>query len=158
MNCPIEFSNNCTNMNVKCDQCRAHNKKAKYLYYRPILKEPDLLTHPVSSDVDNDRVELAKRANRDGHKTERKNLKYIGATSTRGSGSVCGDGDGYIDHVTGRLRVEHKHRMGIKSTLGITSAEFKKGKRQGIDIYIIDSNVGRMVLMDIDILKRLLNE
>lgn len=161
MNCPIEFLNNCTHMNVKCDQCLALNEKAKYLYYKPIIISPELITHPALKEREErtkDKRILAKKANKDGHKTERKNIKSIGATSTRGSGIICGDGDGYIQHLTGKLKIEHKHRMGIKSTLGITHAEFKKGKRQGIDIYIIDSNIGQMVLMDIDVLKRLLNE
>lgn len=84
------------------------------------------MSHPYTKDIY--KVKRLRQA-RQAEKTSRD----IISKGTLGSGNKNGDGDNLI---LGELREEVKLR-GFKGPLGITRAEWEKGKRQGIDIFSI---------------------
>lgn len=166
-NCPVEFRNNCTFQTVKCFTCKAFNSEHGSLHYREILRDPDLQfkKHPcfqaekLQKKNQQKEAEQARRQSqsfktaqqnvRTGRKVEQKVLAQSNAQSTKGSGAVYGDGDGFLTLPGGnRVYIEHKARIANRQTLGPTQAEWDKAKQQGVEIFMVTSETnGTLVTM-----------
>jgi hypothetical protein len=168
--CPSPYDTNCRWLDIKCSSCKVINRSSKALHYSPLSRL--LPKHPLLMAEEKDKKEarklLAKEKksssasikgrtnNRLGKKAERVAMKDIGAKATIASGSVCGDGDAYISAGDLKLQIEHKLRISSKGRLGITKEEWDKGKRQGIDLFVISSEDQRIVIMSDELFKTLM--
>jgi hypothetical protein len=171
-NCPEPYRSNCRWLDIQCSRCRAGEGNDSF-FYRPITTLYPSKNHPfyIEEKLEEDLArkearELRKASSsykrgksnyREGIKGERKSLKDIGARSTIGSGAVCGDGDGVLVIGGESFSIEHKSRLGATNKLSVTKQEWEKGKRQGIDLFLISSNEQRIVLMDYEVFIRLRN-
>lgn len=163
--CPEPYSTNCRWLGIKCKECSASREGEELrLLYQPISKLYPFSSHP--KEVERKRLERQSRArlaierkSSNSYKKGKKNyikgradearvIKDLGAKSTVASGAVCGDGDGVLKIGDINLSIEHKSRIGSKGKLSVTTAEWEKGKRQGIDVFIISSDEQRVVIMD----------
>lgn len=134
-NCPDKFALNCKNYQTKCFKCKANNKSG-YLLYAPINNT--IINHPASI-VQKSKVQSYSSKGRAKEKALIASMDYL--YSTKGSGSVLGDGDAYLLlNGIGKVRVEIKSRFTNKTNIKPTLKELREGKSQNINIFII-SNV-----------------
>lgn len=171
-NCPEVWALNCLNYEVMCHECSACDPTNETLYYRNISKSFPLSKHPeylvyksAARDARRKENKEKKEANKQysknskqGRKTELKTLAQLGATPTKASGKLLGDGDGFIETPYGKYYIEHKTRIAPRNELGPTSAEWVKGKAQGCQIFITTSeHYGAVVTLPLEIFKQLIN-
>jgi hypothetical protein len=124
-NCPIVYYDRCENAQSKCHVCCAGTgPRAARLHWESI--DSDYPDHPFRRDV-------AKQKRLREAKAAEKTSRDLVARATLGSGNKNHDGDNLL---LGHIREEVKLR-GPKGTLGVTRAEWKKGKEQGIEIFSI---------------------
>lgn len=142
-NCPPKYYDNCRNAQRRCRQCRAGGGKGSALFYDPI--DPALAPHPAE---EKDPVK-SKRAQQ-GRRTEKDVEKRL-VRRTSGSGARFGDGDLRQQAGDRELRIEHKDR-GQRKSFNLTLDEYRKGQRQGIDVYAVtieaDGKQRTMYIMD----------
>lgn len=112
-----------------CKRCSAVKPGQRTLYYEPLRKDNHLAVHPCIERKAQKRI-----TQRAAKATERRIEKSI-AKGTLRSGAANGDGD---LELLSNLRVEVKRR-GHRKSWNLTWAEYEKGKRQGIDVYAIES-------------------
>lgn len=141
MECPKEFYNNCENAIYKCSICRAGNgRPTNPIYYSPIIgnnslkksKHPLYHKKPNTDDKKKPNKQISKYV-KSGLKEERRLVNRIAKQTVR-SGAVYGDGD--IDILDGELKLDSKKRHKTES-FTVTKAEYEKGKRQGLDGWVI---------------------
>jgi hypothetical protein len=163
--CPEPYKSNCRWLGIKCNECSAASSNKKALAYSPI--SPIFPIHPKQVEEKErrskeKREEIKERKSLKSYKKgksnyqrgraeERRVIKDMGGHLTSGSGAICGDGDGVVKMGELSLSIEHKSRIGKQGRLSITKAEWEKGKRQGIDLYVISSEDQRIVLMDYEL-------
>jgi hypothetical protein len=165
--CPTEFYINCQASGKRCGICRGKTgNPTNKLYYVPTNNCAEWIHHPAS-DISKPKIvkdQKAKQRTRAAHKAERaagESLeKSIGlkVRFSQRSGAVNGDGDFHIDELN--LQIDHKQRT-TTGSLGITRAEYLKGKSQGTEAWVITSGDGEttpvesVVVLRLECFKRL---
>lgn len=127
LNCDPIYYANCRNAFTLCQDCVA-GKGKKDLYYDPV---EDIGPHPRSDW----RQERYKKQSilRKAKQTESSVQSKI-VTKTLRSGASLGDGDLLI---LGTIRQEVKRR-GARQSWNLTLEEYKKGLKQGIQIWTVE--------------------
>lgn len=176
--CPNKFMANCKN-NHRCHQCKAFNYEEGTLLpflYKPKNNYLSRNDHPYSrmmkgetideneeeeiSNVDlinmMDKANQGRLARLNGMQSETSTIKSLNLRPTRASGSINGDGDAKLSLGVLDFSIEIKYR-GNKNKYGITKTELLKGDKQGIDIYIINSDdTPRLIMMKEDTFNQLI--
>lgn len=173
--CPESFRFNCAVYETKCHSCGGCSGDFKELLeYTPIDRDTELRfnKHPFyikkkkdtkdnlkterdikkSTQVFKDKSKQVKTALR----TEKKDLKKLGAKLTVGSGRINHDADGSILIGEIEYHIEYKMRFNGKNILGPTKEEYLKGLSQGAKMFIINSEeIGNIITMDLNTFKEL---
>lgn len=152
MNCDknyITYYTNCSNRLKLCKQCIINGGGKNH--YQPIDKE--LTPHP-GVEAYNRKKRQGAQANKRGKQAEKKAIQRLAnklVSPTVASGAIKGDGDAKL---AGLCNLEHK----LRNRLGITKAEYEKGKRQGVGVWQLtdpDTNTSIYILSE-DVFVKLL--
>lgn len=174
--CPESFRFNCAVYETKCHSCGGCSGDFKELLeYTPIDRDTELRfnKHPFyiknkkdtkdnlkterdikkSTQVFKDKSKQVKTALR----TEKKDLKKLGAKLTVGSGRVFNNGDGVIKLSGIEYYIEYKQRFSENASIFPTSAEWTKAISQGCKLFIVNSPKEDTVTMTKEIFLELLS-
>jgi len=136
-NCPPDYYQNCNNAQVKCKQCIAGGGKTD-LFYVPYASL-DLPPHPAGNwqQVKYQRQKQQRQARKTENDIANTLAKSL-VKKTQRSGAANHDGDLAIATSEDRdIRIEVKRR-GIRKSWNVTTDEFDKGLKQGIDVFAIE--------------------
>jgi len=145
----INYYTNCSNRLKLCKYCIVNG--GKYNNYEPI--DETLTPHP-GVEAYNKNKERGAQANKKGKQAEKQAIQRLAnklVSPTVASGAVRGDGDAKLSDL---CNLEHK----LRNRLGITKAEYEKGKRQGVGVWQLtdpDTNTSVYILSE-DVFVRLL--
>ncbi|EKQ70459.1 hypothetical protein OsccyDRAFT_0747 [Leptolyngbyaceae cyanobacterium JSC-12] len=168
--CPVDFYQNCKNRLRLCNICSAGNGKLTgKLLYNPVV-ESELLKHPHQEFLEDHRKTVKSekvaiksrrkespnsRFTKRGLKNEDK-IKNKIIQKTSKSGAIFGDGDFSI--LDSYFRADAKLRITGRS-FGISSAEFEKGRAQGITTWVVtvEKQSETVVILTLDAYSNLLS-
>lgn len=145
-NCPLEYYNNCSNRIKRCNNCLAGKGSTK-LYYDPIsldYSELSLRNHPSYIPKQKKLIDKAKSKQIKQSYQHESVIQEKLIKKTLRSGAVFGDGD--LKALDDFLQIDVKKRFNTTS-LGITEAEFNKGKNQGTNVWTVTNKNDKTVVI-----------